>query len=185
MNKKGYTHLTYEKRVQIKKMLEDDISPVNIAEKIGVSSSTVYREIKRNTDNKDSYSPVKSQNRYQNNLHHSGANAIMKKYPMLAKFIEDKILNENMSPEKIESYIRNNPDFFKGETVSRNTIYNAIDKGLIPGVTRENLNSQFTVMYSDGMLRIPKWALEKTGFSNGDRFLIDVSIEGRITFVKE
>ena len=185
MNKKGYTHLTYEKRVQIKKMLEDDISPVNIAEKIGVSSSTVYREIKRNTDNKDSYSPVKSQNRYQNNLHHSGANAIMKKYPMLAKFIADKILNENMSPEKIESYIRNNPDFFKGETVSRNTIYNAIDKGLIPGVTRENLNSQFTVMYSDGMLRIPKWALEKTGFSNGDRFLIDVSIEVRITFVKE
>ena len=45
-----YMHLTYDQRLAIKQMLERGNSKKEIAESIGVHTSTIYREIDRGTD---------------------------------------------------------------------------------------------------------------------------------------
>lgn len=184
MEEKNYAHITYEQRLEIKKMLEDKLPIREIAKKINVHHSTIYREIKKYTDENGCYLPEKAQSEYEKKLHNKKT-SIIEKYPHLASFIAEKILIDNMSPQQIEVFIKSETDLFKGISISRNTIYTAIDKGIIPGVTRENLHSPYTTMYSEGLLRVPKWILEKLEFSDGDKFLIDFSVKGQITFKRE
>ncbi len=72
----------------------------------------------------------------------------------------------------------------KVHSVSRNTIYKAIDEGNIPGVTRESLNKTTTNMFSNGLLRVPDWAKDQQGFCDGDVFELDISIANQVTFRK-
>ena len=44
-----YAQLTREQRYQIKALLDTDVSQGKIAETIGVSRSTIFRELKRNS----------------------------------------------------------------------------------------------------------------------------------------
>lgn len=184
VEKRNYAHITYEQRLEIKNMIENKVPIREIAKKINLHYSTIYREIKKYTDENGRYLPENAQSEYEKKLHNKKI-SIIEKYPHLASFISEKILIDNMSPQQIEEFIKSESDLFRGISISRNTIYTAIDKGIIPGVTRENLHSPYTTMYSDGLLRVPKWILEKIKFSEGDRFLIDFSVNGQITFKKE
>ena len=59
-----YMHLTYDQRLAIKQMLERGNSKKEIAESIGVHTSTIYREIDRGTVN-GHYDPTAAEEAYQ------------------------------------------------------------------------------------------------------------------------
>lgn len=63
------------------------------------------------------------------------------------------------------------------------TIYSAIDDGLIPGVTRESLNSYVTTMFSDGQIHIAKWVRNALDLNDGDELLFEV-VDNKIIFTK-
>lgn len=66
---------------------------------------------------------------------------------------------------------------------SKPTIYSAIDNGLIPGVTRESLNSYMTTMFSDGQIHIAKWVRKQLDLNDGDELLFEI-IDNKIVFRK-
>lgn len=66
---------------------------------------------------------------------------------------------------------------------ARATIYSAIDDGLIPGVTRESLNSYVTTMFSDGQIHIAKWVRNALDLNDGDELLFEV-VDNKIIFTK-
>ena len=177
-----HKQLNYDQRCTIKKLLDSDTPIPAISKTLGVHRSSIYREISRNSKPDGIYDPDYAQSQYEKGLN--------KNHPRLstdtktANFIADKIINEHLSPERIATIISNDNSLFPAQKISTNTIYNAIDSGLIPGVNRESLNSRTTVMFSDGLLRLPKWVMQQTGFSDGDKFEIDISIDNQITFRK-
>lgn len=63
------------------------------------------------------------------------------------------------------------------------TIYSAIDGGLIPGVTRESLNSYVTTMFNDGQIHIAKWVRNALDLNDGDELLFEV-VDNKIIFTK-
>ena len=66
---------------------------------------------------------------------------------------------------------------------TKTTIYSAIDDGLIPGVTRESLNSYVTTMFSDGQIHIAKWVRNALDLNDGDELLFEV-VDNKIIFTK-
>lgn len=62
-----YMHLTYDQRLAIKQMLERGNSKKEIAESIGVHTSTIYREIDRGTVN-GHYDPTAAEEAYQDKI---------------------------------------------------------------------------------------------------------------------
>ena len=57
---------------------------------------------------------------------------------------------------------------------TKTTIYSAIDRGLIPNVTRESLYTRNATVFSDGMIHLPKWVREKLSINDGDNLLVEV-----------
>ena len=60
--------------------------------------------------------------------------------------------------------------------LSKTTIYSAIDKGLIPNVTRKNLFAHKTTthLFSDGLLHIPQWIRQVLDIEDGTELSIEV-----------
>jgi len=54
---------------------------------------------------------------------------------------------------------------------------------LIPGVTRESLNSYVTTMFSDGQIHIAKWVRNALDLNDGDELLFEV-VDNKIIFTK-
>lgn len=184
VERKSKARLTYGQRQKIKEMMDSSVPVTKIAAAIGVHRSTIYNELKRNSDGNGQYEPDSAQAKYEGKMQKMGTKTILEQHPEMAAFIADKILNEGRSPENIAALIAGSPDNFQGVTVGTKTIYSAIDRGLIPGVTRENLNTAYVKMFSNGLLRLPAWAMEKTGFKDGDKFTVDISVDGQILFKK-
>ena len=93
-------------------------------------------------------------------------------------------LGKNVSVKKVPELLGKDNRFSK-YAVSYQTVYNAIDNGLIPGVTRESLRTSSVTMYSDGQIGIPKWIREKYGFADGDVFGIEVLENQSILLVRQ
>lgn len=98
----------------------------------------------------------------------------------LAEYISGLILKEHLSPEKIVALLAEDDRGFSDVPQSPNTIYNAIDKGLIPNVTRESLLSKSCTVFSGGQICIPKWVLDKLEIKDGDTLQIEVTKENEI-----
>lgn len=54
---------------------------------------------------------------------------------------------------------------------------------MIPGVTRESLNSYVTTMFSDGQIHIAKWVRNALDLNDGDELLFEV-VDNKIIFTK-
>lgn len=141
-----YRHLTKSDRLIIETMLNDGRNKKEIAERIGVHQSTIYREEKRgrfehlNSDYTTDmrYSPDIAHQRYRENLKAKGPDLKIGKDRKLASYIEEKILNEGYSPEAVIGEIRR--DGLKFQTViSKTTLYRYIDMGLFLAITNKNL----------------------------------------------
>ncbi len=68
-----YHILTYADRVNIEKMLKEDIPVVKIAEEIGMTRHAIYAELRRNgkSDNKKLYSADEAQKQLPDKCVHS------------------------------------------------------------------------------------------------------------------
>lgn len=106
-----------------------------MAEKLHVSKSTIYNEIKRGTIN-GVYDPKYSERKRSE----SRSGSMFDKNPELALYISRLIIEEHMSPEMIIKQLKNEPDKFEKYPTSPTTIYSAIEDGGIPGVSKEQLN---------------------------------------------
>ena len=152
---KTFHHLKFTQRKKIKEMLDMGIKKTEIAHSLGVHTATIYREIERGSVD-GRYDPDYAENIYKRQLSEKGMQPLCIISPELAEYIAKLILDEGRSPAKIINMLQENPKYAVVPKSSA-TIYNAIDNGLIPGVTRENLNSDITTVFNDGQIHIAKW----------------------------
>jgi IS30 family transposase len=111
------THLTREQRYGIFLMLQERKSRKAIAKTIGVSESTISRELRRNCDKRNgSYDYDLAQRKYETRLKLRGRKPVFTKE---MKDIAISLLEEGYSPEQIKG--RSNVEGFA--MVSHETIY--------------------------------------------------------------
>lgn len=180
--RKKYKHLDLQQRIQIKEMLEEGCSIAKIAETLGYNQTTIYRELERNTTN-GKYDPYQAQNRYNKKLQEKGP-AEKLSNPELAKYISDLILVKHLSLEKIVLLLAEDNHGFSDVPQSTTTIYSAIDKGIIPGVTRETLQTRYSTVFNNGQVCIPKWVLDKLDIKDGDVLLLEITEKNEILYKK-
>ena len=141
-----FSHVTRSDRITIEAMLKAGSSRKEIAEKIGVHVSTIYREEKRgryihtNSDltEEERYSPDIADEKYRENLRAKGPDLKIGKDHKLADYIEDKIVNEDYSPGAVLGEIKQKGIQFD-TTISKSTLYSYIDKDVFAGITNKDL----------------------------------------------
>lgn len=100
----GYRHLTYDKRCQIYALLKSGCAKIEIAQLLGVHRSTITRELKRNTGGKG-YRFIQAQEKASaRRAAASGAPRKMK--PGLVREIEEKLTQEQWSPDQISGWLK-------------------------------------------------------------------------------
>lgn len=138
-----FRHLSWDDRLRIEAMLKCGRPIQEIADRIGVHCSTIYREIKRgrftalNSDltTEERYSPDIAQARYKENLSAKGPTLKIANDYELAKYIEYKIVEEGYSPGAVLGEIKAKGMPFS-TTICLATLYSYIDKGVF--LTLEN-----------------------------------------------
>jgi len=114
-----YKRLTQEQRYTIERLLNNHESSARIAKTIGVSPSTISRELHRNGMTAQSYSYLKAQahaDQSQRDKDHHRTD------PSLWKSIESYLTQEQWSPQQISGYLRSQGQ----QTPSHETIYRHI-----------------------------------------------------------
>lgn len=100
----GYKHLTLEQRYEIKAYLKCNKPQKFIAEQLGVSASCISRELRRNKLKRGGYNADKAQE--QANIRKERF-AVNKKFiPRIKDFVEEKIRQEQWSPQQIVGYCK-------------------------------------------------------------------------------
>lgn len=177
-----FSHLSFEQRKMIKDMLDKGIKKTQIAKSLGVHNATIYREIIRGTVD-GVYDPGLAEDQYRDHLSDKGPQAICAISLELSAHIADLILKEKLSPAKIIEVLQGEEEKWGTIPKAKATIYKAIDDGLIPGVTRESLNSYITTMFSDGQIHIAKWVRNELDLNDGDELTFEV-VDGKLVFTK-
>ena len=144
---RAYKHLTYTDRLRIEKWLKDGYTYRQIADKLRVHISTIYREIKkgeyqrldyRTYEYKTAYSPDIAEKHYQDNLRAKGAELKIGKDHELAAYIENTILTKKCSPAAALACAALEGRTFK-TSVCAETIYSYIEKGVFLNLTNKDL----------------------------------------------
>lgn len=141
-----FKHLSENDRYKIEALLKAKHTPKEIAEIIHVHISTIYREIKRgrymhkNSDwtMEERYSPDVAQQKYRENLSAKGPALKIGCDHELAQYIEHRIIDDDYSPAAVLGEIKVKGMVFK-TTISINTLYSYIDKGLFLNLTNKKL----------------------------------------------
>ena len=150
-----YKHLTFTARLQIEAGLKMKMPVKQIAAKVGVHISTVYREIKRGVYRKkigyydhygyerryrykETYSPDIAEKRYRDFLAAKGAPLKIGNDYALADYIEHKIVKEKYSPDAVIGEIRRRGIPFK-TSICTATLYSYIDKGVFGELSLQHL----------------------------------------------
>lgn len=178
---KKFSRLEIGKRLKLKELLDQNVAKTEIADILGVHIATVYREIQRGTVN-GAYEPESAQDRYNRLSEGVGRKQIIAPNGELAAFITDQLLNKHKGITDTIEMIKSQ----YGISLSRATLYNAINNGDLPGVTIDKIEPHNTAtVFSDGHVIIPSWFRTKFGIVDGDKMSTDVSDDGSITFRKK
>lgn len=143
-----FKQLTKADRIKIEALLKAGHSKEEIAEQLHVHRSTIYREVKRgiftalNSDltTEERYSPDIAHDKYEENLKSKGGVLKIGNDIKLANYIEDKIINDDYSPEAVLGELKEKGK--EGEfkvTICVTTLYSYIDKGIFLRLTNKNL----------------------------------------------
>ena len=182
MKSQGYKRLSFEERKVIEKMLKCGHSVSNIAKVLDKSHQAIYHELKR-CKGLEQYNADYAQQDHLKRNEGNGRKAILELDESLAQYIYKLIVEESLSPVEIISRLHseNYPD----SPSSKTTIYAAIDNGLIPFVTRETLllKRKKIHMFSNGLIKIPKWICEKLNLNDNESLDIDID-DGKIIIKK-
>lgn len=141
-----FKQLTKTDRLRIEAFLRCGLTAKEIAVKIGVHISTIYREVKRgqyehlNSDwtREWRYSPDIAEEKYQQNMRAKGPALKIGNDRKLAEHIEKKIIHDKYSPAAVLGEIRRDNIEFT-VTISIPTLYSYIDKGIFLHLTNKNL----------------------------------------------
>lgn len=142
-----FKHLTKNDRLRIEKWQRRGLKPPQIAEKLRVHVSTIYRELKRGEYERldgetwemvTAYSPDIAEARYQSNLREKGPDLKIGKDHELANYIETTITERECSPAAVLGYAMLEGRTFE-TSVSVTTIYSYIKKGLFLHITQVDL----------------------------------------------
>lgn len=132
-----FKHLTKNDRLRIEKWQRRGLKPPQIAEKLRVHVSTIYRELKRGEYERldgatwemvTAYSPDIAEARYQEHLREKGPDLKIGKDHELANYIEATIVEKECSPAAVLGYAMMEGRIFE-TSVSVTTIYSYIKKG--------------------------------------------------------
>lgn len=145
---KGFKQLKFSDRLKIEALLKAKHSIREIADILRVHRSTIYNEIKRgqyehtNSDltTEMRYSPDIAQTRCEENLRVRGTQLKIGNDLKYAKYIEDKIVDEDYSPAAVLGELKaqgKERDF--NTTICVATLYSYIDKGVFLRLTNKNL----------------------------------------------
>lgn len=115
-----YQHLTSSQRYEIAAYLKCNKSQKFIAEELGVSESSISRELKRNKLKRGGYSPEKAQENA--NIRKERFSYNRRFTPAIKGFVEEKLIQEQWSPEQILGYCKKH----KIDMVSVERIYQYI-----------------------------------------------------------
>ena len=145
LKKNQYKHLTKEDRCKIEALVNQKdengkrkFNNTDIANYLGVHKSTISRELRYRIKSKimiktghiknKPYNATDAQNDYMFKRGLSKGEYVLRKYPKMAKYIEDKIKQDKWSPDVIVGYMEKHNIFNKeGFThITMQTIYNAI-----------------------------------------------------------
>lgn len=146
MAREPYHHLTLSDRRTIEKMLRMKYTKKAIAEVVGVSETTIYREIRKgryihtNTDLTEEirYSADLADSKYRKFLKEKGPGLKIGKDRKLAQHIEKKISKDGYSPGAVLGEIKNEGLEFDTQ-ISKTTLYRYIDMGLFLTITNKDL----------------------------------------------
>lgn len=143
---KGYKHLTWQKRLDIERLLLLKYTPAEIAKIIGCCRATVYNELNRASyihhcgdfwKAEKRYSPELAQERYLKNIRNKGASLKIFQDDNLRDYIESKILYDKFSPAATLMNIKKERLHFNVEIKSVNTIYSYIKKGVFESLSMD------------------------------------------------
>jgi len=145
-----YHHLTYEDRCKIEILLTQVDSKGKrlfnnsyIAKALGVNRSTISRELRKRIKSKiyirsgkvtnKPYNATDAQNDYIFKRGLSKGEYILRQFPKMTKFIEDKIKKDKWAPDVIVGWMKTHGYFQKEgfTSITTPTIYNAIRFGII------------------------------------------------------
>lgn len=141
-NNRRNKHLSWEERIQIETLQREGLSNAQIADRINRPTRTIRRELGRGWvthrtgqyRTEERYSADRGQTVYEKRMRSKGRES--KATTALAEHLYLHIVVHKHSPDVVA-------DGMKAEkldyAVCTKTIYNHIDKGLVPGVTNESL----------------------------------------------
>ena len=98
-----YKQLTSAQRYVISALLKKNVSKKEIAEEIGVSLSTVYRELKRNSNARGGYNPRNAHEMALERRERIVTNSMLR--PGLLKHALGLLVREQWSPWQISGYL--------------------------------------------------------------------------------
>ena len=182
MEHNGHKKISFEERKIIEKLLNEGHCVLYIAKLLNRSNPSIYYELKRCkacAKYSADYAQLDSIKKRKEN----GRKPLLEIEKELAQYISELILKEELSPADVAKRLRNASCF--SYSLSRNSIYTAIDRGLIPNVTRETLLSRRkkTHMFSNGLIKVPKWICKELEIQDNDNLDID-AIDGAIIIRK-
>jgi len=120
MTKKNYCQLTLGQRYKIEALIKAGHKAPFIAKQLNVSPSTVYRELKRNKTKQGKYKALLAEELAGERKERFSKQRKMN--PAMEKFITQKLMQEQWSPEQIKGYC----DANNIEMVSHERIYQFI-----------------------------------------------------------
>ena len=147
-NQKGSRQLKHNDRIRLETLYNAGHKVVEIAEILHVHRSTIYNELKRgqyehlNSDytREMRYSADLAQRKYEENLKVRGTQLKIGNDIKLANYIEDKIINEDYSPDAIIGELTAEGRWGEFQTrICTTTVYSYIDKGIFLKVTNKDL----------------------------------------------
>lgn len=146
MSKGPFKHLTMTDRLRIEKWKKQGMSVRQIADKLRVHYTTVYRELKRGQYERldgrtwkieTAYSPDIAEARYRENMRNKGPALKIGNDHEYAEFIESTILEQSCSPAAVLGYAKLQGKSFR-TTVTAQTIYSYIRKGVFLRLTMKD-----------------------------------------------
>lgn len=166
--KEKFKHLTYEDRKFIEHSIKSGIDKKVIAKTIGIHLATLYREIKNYKNNLENYSAKTAQQAYEEKQKNKGPDKILSDLSISLQ-ISKLILHDNKTVKDVIKELNK-----QNIKISRNTIYSAIDSGLIPNVTRKSVKKETTKVFSKGLICLPVEIKRELNIKDGDEFFISI-----------
>lgn len=133
-----YTHFTTEERELLRELKALGYSICQIAARLGRNKSSVSREFKRNSNKGGSYSAHAANDRYKQRRKNCGRKPMLEKDSKVKEYVIEK-LSLDWSPDEISNRAKLDKETF---SISYNTIYRAIDNGIIPKKLRNHLRTK-------------------------------------------